>query len=1001
VRHTSLLTAVLVLCFGSPAIAQTRPARVLEAPEARLPESARRARSAARLALPSRSNPDIRPGDVPRLTLPPLDLVRVRRERDQRQNRLPDSGSTLNDPTRTPRTPRAQEIGINRDAQVTERDGRWFTVNAERSWILEVTSPAALETRLHFTDFQLPPGAKLFVASPTGDGEPTYFQDKGPFGTGEFWSPIVNGDTVRMELVDAGNGAIEQFGTLPFHVTSVGHVYEAEAGGFGISAPCELDFSCYPDYATTGQSVAKILFSDTQYLYACSAVLINNLSGDFSPLLLTAHHCISSDSLAKTLSVWWRYQSPSCDSTLGVNITTSSYATLLATTLDTTDASLLQIVGLVPNTSTWAAWTTEDPDVGSNVTGIHHPHADEKKISFGKHVTDQETNRHSVMWDSGIMEPGSSGSPLFNANHQVVGQLWGGESTCSVAGPDVFGKLRLSEPQLTGPNGWNYLEKGISDDQYYPNQTRSSAASLSLPSTQNLVLKWAADDWFHVSLAAGQSVIAGITYNSPNAYISAELYRGSEPNPVATTTGPINIPFDFTNTDPAPVDVYLHFFIPPGNGVRVDYKLSLTEPVAPSVESNSTSPRSFGLITMSGTAGGNGWPVTAWFEVSTDAEITIPIQTTPKVLANSITGVSHFDDYVTGLDPNTTYYFRAVASTPGGTSRSPVYTASTSPLPVPTSPTPGGGQHMPRFPEYFYFYGGGSTFDFYVGTNPNPPLVKSGLTTLLGGAYSQEAVELYLGYLMLYPATHYYWEVTEHYKSSTASGPIYDFYTPQLVSLLPSTITLPPVLVGTTGRMSVHVDALVSNVYPIDFSTSGTGFSAYVDAYNNHSITECYSYCFIWVELSPTVSGPMAGTLQFTSPGASGSTIIPITASGFDMSLTRPSRPQRPGVVSAGQSQQLAFRLDTSNVPGEVGLSCQVIPALANCEVSSGSVSGSGTHELSVTLHTVRRAPRKLRKLDEGVDDVELGTPPGAYTVRVTAAFAGVTRTIDFPLQVR
>jgi hypothetical protein len=145
----------------------------------------------------------------------------------------------------------------------------------------------------------------------------------------------------------------------------------------------------------------------------------------------------------------------------------------------------------------------------------------------------------------------------------------------------------------------------------------------------------------------------------------------------------------------------------------------------------------------------------------------------------------------------------------------------------------------------------------------------------------------------------------------------------------------------------------------------------------------------------------MAGTLQFTSPGASGSTIIPITASGFDMSLTRPSRPQRPGVVSAGQSQQLAFRLDTSNVPGDVGLSCQVIPALANCEVSSGSVSGSGTHDLSVTVHTSRRGPQKLRGRSEDPDTVDLGTPPGSYTVRVTAAFAGATRTIDFPLQVR
>ena len=97
----------------------------------------------------------------------------------------------------------------------------------------------------------------------------------------------------------------------------------------------------------------------------------------------------------------------------------------------------------------------------------------------------------------------------------------------------------------------------------------------------------------------------------------------------------------------------------------------------------------------------------------------------------------------------------------------------------------------------------------------------------------------------------------------------------------------------------------------------------------------------------------------------------------------------------------MAFSLDTTNVPGEIGLSCEVIPALADCEVSSQSVSGSGTHDLSVTMHTARRRPQKLRGRGEDADDVELGTPAGSYTVRVTAAFAGATRTIDFPLQVR
>ncbi|MBD3869039.1 MAG: hypothetical protein IFK94_13025, partial [Acidobacteria bacterium] len=47
-------------------------------------------------------------------------------------------------------------------------------------------------------------------------------------------------------------------------------------------------------------------------------------------------------------------------------------------------------------------------------------------------------------WDLGTTEGGSSGSPLYNQDHQVIGQLHGGYASCSSQTSDWYGKLSVS-----------------------------------------------------------------------------------------------------------------------------------------------------------------------------------------------------------------------------------------------------------------------------------------------------------------------------------------------------------------------------------------------------------------------------------------------------------------------------------------------------------------------------------------------------------------------------
>ncbi|KAF9120592.1 hypothetical protein BG015_006036 [Linnemannia schmuckeri] len=101
--------------------------------------------------------------------------------------------------------------------------------------------------------------------------------------------------------------------------------------------------------------------------------------------------------------------------------------------------------------------TPEDPSLTKiPVVGIHHPSGDSKKISFFYNGSLPQTCWSECMysekfhwqiprWDRGTTEPGSSGSPLFNADKRIVGQLHGGSASCwNKNGYDVYGGIFAS-----------------------------------------------------------------------------------------------------------------------------------------------------------------------------------------------------------------------------------------------------------------------------------------------------------------------------------------------------------------------------------------------------------------------------------------------------------------------------------------------------------------------------------------------------------------------------
>jgi hypothetical protein len=187
--------------------------------------------------------------------------------------------------------------------------------------------------------------------------------------------------------------------------------------------------------------------------YICSAALINNTSQDLTPYVLTAWHCVEPETPGEHnyFTFYFNHESSSCNGSSGYygHSETGSYLRSSGN-INTSDFALLEMDDDPP--SWWnpyfSGWkrNTSAPTIGA---GIHHPGGDPKKINFDN---DQAyscswygTSTHwCLTWDDGGTAGGSSGSPIFDDNQYIVGQLTGGTGADCGGGTDYYGKISKS-----------------------------------------------------------------------------------------------------------------------------------------------------------------------------------------------------------------------------------------------------------------------------------------------------------------------------------------------------------------------------------------------------------------------------------------------------------------------------------------------------------------------------------------------------------------------------
>ncbi len=333
-----------------------------------------------------------------------------------------------------------------------DNSGQWTETPSGRVWRLGIRSDNAysLYVTVHYI---LSPGARMYVYGPG-------YQDL----RGAFTSRNNNAAEVLSILPVRGDRLIIELNLPHFQqsygeitITKVYHDYlnifnDSAVKDLKSSMDCNEDINCVNGryWQTEKRSVCKIMSNGGMG----TGTLIGNTSGSGTPYVLSAHHLISSNEIAAEAIFLFNYETIACQENDIVLSPSLSGATILATTDHQVDFTLMKLNKKPPLSyqSFYAGWDTRNT-ISQTGFCIHHPFGNYKQIAIEYHPIKSEDIGEGFdvnstwkvsHWELGTTELGSSGAPLFNDQHRVIGTLTGGRSTCGYPLDDYFTKFGIS-----------------------------------------------------------------------------------------------------------------------------------------------------------------------------------------------------------------------------------------------------------------------------------------------------------------------------------------------------------------------------------------------------------------------------------------------------------------------------------------------------------------------------------------------------------------------------
>lgn len=319
-----------------------------------------------------------------------------------------------------------------------------------------IYSPKAYSIHIVFDKFHVPDGAKLFVYDERHKQILGAFTSNNNKESGVFAIAPLFSDKIIIEYFEPYYPDFQgevKLGQIYHGFIDISENVESYGDG-----ECEVDVNCSEGeiWQQEKDAVCRIVFGN----YLCSGALINNTRFDGKPYFLTANHCISTEEVAKTCVFYFNYENDVCGKNSIGTIQTLSGAKLRASSANS-DFTLLEMLER-PNLNYHPYYAGWDRNVshGNGGVGIHHPLGLPKKIStytISPKTTSCRGNNFYLIdkWERtyhgwGVTEGGSSGSPLFNNKHRIIGQLYGGcaghNGNCGEPNNDysVYGKINVS-----------------------------------------------------------------------------------------------------------------------------------------------------------------------------------------------------------------------------------------------------------------------------------------------------------------------------------------------------------------------------------------------------------------------------------------------------------------------------------------------------------------------------------------------------------------------------
>jgi lysyl endopeptidase len=332
--------------------------------------------------------------------------------------------------------------------------GKWSKLSdGGRLWLFDIKADEALSLNFIFNKFKIPAGAEFYIYNEQNRlGAFTYKNNQ---ADEKFATTVLRGDHVRLEYYEPAGVAFEGEIILSEIIYGFLDVFKI-AKAYGSSGSCNVNAVCDPTWESQKRSVVMLVVNGNGF---CSGALINNTSQDLKPYVLTANHCYSGNE--STWVFWFNWEAPTCTYSGASPSYTSLSGSILRSRGASSDYCLVEINSQVPSSYNpfYAGWNKSSTPATSGAS-IHHPAADIKKISTYNTSTilssyGSSSNQHwRVNWaTAAITEGGSSGSPLFDQNKRIVGQLHGGPSFCGAPSGslnDYYGALHMSFPAGLG-----------------------------------------------------------------------------------------------------------------------------------------------------------------------------------------------------------------------------------------------------------------------------------------------------------------------------------------------------------------------------------------------------------------------------------------------------------------------------------------------------------------------------------------------------------------------